>query len=307
MYAQAIHNLSQQARHRFVPVNCGGIPQDLIENELFGHNNGAYTGANRCQFGLIHEAEGGTIFLDEVDSLPLVSQVKLLRFLQEREYRLLGSVKTLKANVRVIAASNVNLEDAVKVGTFRQDLYYRLNVLAVRLPPLRERREDIPLLIRYFLTKYSDAFNKASVAIIPSALEKLVCYDWPGNIRELEHVIERAIALSSDPLITEKELLLGNAEHVQGQTSFRDAKARVIKEFESNYVQGLLIAYQGNITRAAAAARKNRRAFWELLRKHDVEIDRFRSHRSDVVQQADRSTSRGAASRVVGPRCGTAR
>src|SRR5215813_1684731 len=171
MFARAIHYLSPRSDKPFVPVNCGAIPVDLVENELFGHERGAFTGAHTAHAGLIEEAEGGTLFLDEIDSLPLLAQVKLLRFLQSKEYRPLGGTKTLKADVRIIAATNANLEEALKAGKIRQDLYYRLNVIPIRLPSLRDRLEDIPLLAKHFLARYAGEFNKPVTGFSPGAIE----------------------------------------------------------------------------------------------------------------------------------------
>src|SRR5262245_5669560 len=187
LFARAIHELSLRANGPFIPVNCGAIPVELVENELFGHERGAFTGAIASKLGLAQEANGGTLFLDEIDSLPLLAQVKLLRFLQEKEYRPLGSRRNVAANVRVIAASNANLARAVEAGQFRKDLYYRINVLPLKLPPLTERKEDIPLLARHFLTKHGAEGDGRKRSFAPDALLKLQQYDWPGNVRELEN------------------------------------------------------------------------------------------------------------------------
>src|SRR5215217_4935956 len=186
VYARAIHYRSARASKPFVPVNCGAIPVELVENELFGHERGAFTSASALQAGLIEEASGGTLFLDEVDSLPPLAQVKLLRFLQEKEYKPLGSVKLRKADVRIVAASNLDLEKATQNRKMRQDLFYRLNVISLTLPPLRERREDIPLLSRYFVARYAADFNKELTGIAPDALHVLMTYSWPGNVRQLQ-------------------------------------------------------------------------------------------------------------------------
>ncbi len=278
--ANAIHRLSARANRPFIPVNCGAIPIELIENELFGHERGAFTGAASSQIGLIPEADGGTLFLDEIDSLPLMAQVKLLRFLQEKEFRPLGSSKTRRADVRVITATNLDIEKAVNTGKVRQDLYYRLNIIPLKLPPLRERREDILPLADYFLSRCAAKFQKRLVGFSPEARGKLLLHDWPGNVRELEHAIERAAALSTHQVIQEADLSLsfgdggaGLANHV----SFQAAKAKVVGEFERTYLQALLMAYNGNITRAAEAAHKDRSALCQLLRKHRIDANRFRS------------------------------
>jgi two-component system, NtrC family, response regulator GlrR len=271
--AHAIHHLSRRAHRAFIPVNCGAIPAELVENELFGHERGAFTTAIAAQSGLVAEAEGGTLFLDEIDCLPSLAQVKLLRFLQEREYRPLGSAKMQRADVRVIAAANGDLDEAVRVGRLRQDLYYRLNVIPLRLPPLRERREDIPLLARHFLAKYVAEFDKPGLSLADSAVERLRRYDWPGNVRELEHLITRVVVLAPRAVIEGDDLGLPHLAETAGAASFRDAKNR----FERGYVEDLLRAHGGNITKAAETAHKNRRAFWELIRKHHIDAMRFKA------------------------------
>ena len=273
--ARAIHYLSPRSRKPFLAVNCGAIPIELVENELFGHERSAFTGALSRQDGVVQEAEGGTLLLDEVDSLPLLAQVKLLRFLQEKEYRPLGSSRTRKADVRVLAAANGDLESAVREGRMRQDLYYRLNVLPLRLPPLRERREDIPRLALHFLDRFRG--GRAAPGFSPQALQALLGHDWPGNVRELEHVIERAAVLAQEEgLIRERHILLPRPAGCDAAESFQQAKARVVARFEADYIRDLLLAHQGNISHAARAADKNRRAFWELIRKHRIDVRSFR-------------------------------
>ncbi len=275
--ARAIHYLSPRAGQSFLPVNCGAIPAELIENELFGHVSGAYTGARATRRGLIEEANGGTLFLDEVDCLPLMAQVKFLRFLQEKEYRPLGATKTQKADVRVIAATNVNCEGAIREGKLRQDLYYRLNVIQLQLPSLRERREDIPLLAHHFLNKYALEFNKQVTGFSPDAIRKLILYDWPGNVRELEHVIMRAMVLSTKPVISAAGIAVSDSENLPLPESFQEAKNRMVDQFEKTYIKGLLLSNHCNISRSAKAAQKNRRAFWELIRKHHISVQNLKS------------------------------
>ncbi|HEX8651023.1 MAG TPA: sigma-54 dependent transcriptional regulator [Pyrinomonadaceae bacterium] len=275
--ARAIHYLGPRADQPFVPVNCGAIPNELVENELFGHERGAFTGAIRQQVGLVREAEGGTLFLDEIDCMPLHAQVKLLRFLQEKEYRPLGSAKTMKADVRVIAASNNDCEESVRAGKLRQDLFYRLNVIPLKLPPLRERRDDIPLLACHFLEKYAAQFGHDGIVLAADALLALSRRDWPGNVRELENVVERAVALTEQDVITSESLGLPPVEAAGHEPSFKEAKISFIAQFERTYIQKLLVAYQGNITKAAQAAHKNRRAFWQLIRKYQIDVQSFKS------------------------------
>jgi len=276
LYARAIHYCSARAGRPFMPVNCGAIPGDLVENELFGHERGAFTSAVTLQTGLVEEANGGTLFLDEIDCLPTFAQVKLLRFLQEKEYRPLGSARMRQADVRVIAASNVNLEEAVEKGTVRQDLFYRLNIISLVLPPLRERLEDIPLLTRHFLEKYSSEMNKKTPDLTPDALQILMAHGWPGNVRELEHAIERAAVLCDGPSIRGSDLILASPSVTRGQ-SLQEAKATQIARFEKSYIQGLLRSCRGNISKAARLAQKNRRAFWQLIQKHRIDVESFRS------------------------------
>lgn len=276
MCARAIHHLSPRADHPFIPVNCGAMPTELVENEMFGHERGAFTDAAQTQHGLICEADGGTLFLDEIDCLPTPAQVKLLRFLQEKEYRPLGSAKTQRADVRVIAASNSNLEEAVQQGHLRRDLYYRLNVIPLRLPPLRERREDIPMLAAHFLSKYATEFGKPPMSFSPEAMQRLKRHDWPGNVRELEHIVERAAALTEQPQIQSPAFDLPGDAPCPCQESLKSVKARYVADFERAYIQELLVTYQGNIAQAARAAQKNRRAFWQLMRKYEIEGREFR-------------------------------
>ena len=271
--ARAIHQLSPRAARTLVTVNCGSIPNELVESELFGHERGAFTGAVAARPGLIQEAAGGTLFLDELDSLPLLAQVKLLRFLQEKEYRPVGSTKTRQADVRVIAATNVNLENAVRAGRLRQDLYYRLNMIPIELPSLRERREDIPLLAASFLCRFAREFRKHVNGFSPDAMLKLCMHDWPGNVRELENVVGRAVAFADQSVIRAHEIKLSQPV----PESFQEMKRKLVEQFERTYIQSLLIVSEGNITKAAEAAHKNRRAFFELIRKHGIDAERFRA------------------------------
>lgn len=280
LYARAIHYSSERAGQPFMPVNCGAIPPELVENELFGHERGAFTSAVSLQTGLIEEANGGTLFLDEIDCLPVLAQVKLLRFLQEKEYRPLGSPKMKQANVRVIAASNANLEEAVGHGKVRQDLFYRLNIISIALPPLRERKEDIPLLAHHFLAKYARECEKDICGFSQESLHLLMVYSWPGNVRELEHAIERAIVLCTGKRIEVGDLLLSNTDLDRRRESLQEAKAKEIARFEKNYILGVLSVCKGNITQAALVAQKNRRAFWQLIQKHEIDVTRFKRRAS---------------------------
>jgi two-component system, NtrC family, response regulator GlrR len=274
--ARAIHYVSPRAAKPFVPVNCGAIPVELVENELFGHEREAFTGAASSRSGLIHEADGGTLFMDEIDCLPLLAQVKLLRFLQDKEYRPLGSMKMRQADVRVMAATNIDLEEAVRAGKLRPDLYYRLNVIPLVLPPLRERREDIPLLARHFLARYADEFDKVITDFSLTAMQMLLLYEWPGNVRELEHVIERAIVMCERKVIGSEDIQLPRLKPGASEASFQEMKATMIAQFERTYINGLLRAHRGNISKAARAARKDPRALRQLIRKHKIDVRVFK-------------------------------
>jgi two-component system, NtrC family, response regulator GlrR len=277
LVARGLHYLGRRARNAFVPVNCGAIPGELFENELFGHEPGAFTSALVTQTGLIEEADGGTLFLDEIDSLSSAAQVKLLRFLQEKEYRRLGSSKIRRCDVRVIAAMNTCPAAAVKAGRLRSDLYYRLNVVSLSIPPLRERCDDIPRLAAHFLARYSAEMQKHLTGFSPEAIAQLVRYSWPGNVRELEHAVERAVIFAQHSTVGLEDVVLPRETETAGTESFRELKARTIEQFERRYITGLLAANQGNISIAARAARKNRRAFFQLMRKHGIRSETFKA------------------------------
>ena len=269
IFARAIHYLSPRADRPFVPVNCGALPENLVESEIFGHKRGAFTGAASDQPGLIREAEGGTLFLDEIDCLTPPAQVKLLRFLQDGEYRSVGSHQILRANIRVIAAANADFSHLVRSGKFREDLFYRLNVLSLTLPPLRERRGDILLLTHDFLEKQAAITDGRPKKLSLAALNRLFSHSWPGNVRELQNVLTRAIVLSDRDSIEPSDLDLPDSFAAEYQ-SFRAMKSRAVQRFEHDFLATVLHAHDGNITRAAFAVKKNRRAFWQLLRKHGL-------------------------------------
>jgi two-component system response regulator GlrR len=267
---RAIHYLSPRHDEPFVPIDCGAIPSDLAESELFGHERGAFTGAATRSPGLIASARRGTVFLDEVQALPLSVQAKLLRFLQEHEYRALGSSEVRRADVRILSASNCDLRDQVRRGEFREDLFYRLNVIHVQLPALRDRLDDVVLLTRHFIAKHAARFHRPAPDVAPAALDRLLVYAWPGNVRELEHVLEAAVVMCEGNLIDAGDLPPLAASRRATASSFREAKAQAVQEFERDYIIRVLRASGGNITAAARAAKKNRRAFWELLRKYQL-------------------------------------
>ena len=279
--AQAVHHLSSRANLPWVALNCGAIPGELIEDELFGHVRGAYTTAVGARAGLVREAEGGTLFLDDVDCLPLAAQAKLLRFLQEREYRPVGSNQLWRADVRVIAASNRDLHALAERGMFRQDLFYRLSVLRLTLPPLRQRQQDVVLLARHFLQRFADQLSRPVAGFTPSAMDRLLAHAWPGNVRELRHAIERAVFVSQGPELHADDLEFdhdtASLTVPTDAESFQRAKARVVSDFERHYIERLLAVSGGNIAQAARSAKKNRRAFFELMRKHGIDAERFRA------------------------------
>lgn len=285
VYARAVHYMSSRAAKPWVALNCGAVPTELLESELFGHVRGAFTHAVAARAGLVREAEGGTLFLDEIDSMPLAAQSKLLRFLQEMEYRPVGGDKVYRADVRIIAASNQDLPTLAERGVFRRDLYFRLSVLTVALPPLRERREDIPELARHFVDHFRHRAGRPPIGFAPQALKGMLAYDWPGNVRELKHVIERAVLMASSATLQAEDLQLDvHTEAEAEMESLCAAKARMIAAFENDYIRRLLATCNGNITHAAQAAGKNRRAFFELMRKYDIDPGCFRGSPSSSVQ-----------------------
>lgn len=273
LIARAIHYDGPRRGRPFVPVNCGAIPDNLVENELFGHARGAFTDAATPESGLVTEAGGGTLFLDEIDALSMQAQVKILRLLQEGEYRALGSSKISRANVRIIAATNSKLEQRVEAQAFREDLYHRLNVLSLQVPPLRERLEDIVLLAKSFLVKYRDESVHGEMQLAPSALQKLLNYEWPGNVRELERTIRRAVILASRAVLSDADIDLPavNRDAPSPSSSFQRAKNEAITSFERVYLTNLLVTHRGNVSRAARASGKERRSLQRLLSKYSLD------------------------------------
>jgi two-component system response regulator GlrR len=244
-----------------------------VENELFGHRAGAFTGAQSAASGLIQEAEGGTLFLDEINSLPLSTQVKLLRFLQDQQFRAVGSSKLEQASVRVVAASNGNLREAIRCHSFREDLFYRLQVTTLELPPLRERVDDIPILARHLLEKHAQSLSQPARVLSTGAVQKLQSHSWPGNVRELENVIKSAVVLTDSEIVRGEDIRLPNPDLPPGEeNSFQELKARAVLSFERHYLVNCLRTHRGNVSEAARAAKKDRRAFFELLRKHRLHI-----------------------------------
>jgi len=276
LVARAIHYLSENAAFPFVPVNCGSFSDTLLADELFGHERGAFTDAHVRRTGLIAQASKGTLFLDEVDTLTPNAQVTLLRVLQDKRIRAIGSSCEQPVVVRVVAATNAILEQLVRAGTFRADLYYRLCVFSIRLPPLRERKEDIPILASHFLKKHTPA-TRAPLQLAPPVPAALLAYDWPGNVRELESAILRGIYISRMKVIDVDDLgLPSSIKHSPdspsaspaGLHSFKATKQKIIAAFERDYLIHLMNEHQGNISRAARAAGKERRDLGKLLKKH---------------------------------------
>lgn len=280
--ARAIHYLGDRKNNAFIPINCAAIPDELIESELFGHEKGAFTDAKSTQAGLISLAQSGTLFLDEVDSLTPKAQASLLRFLQTQEYRPLGSKVTLQADVRIVAATNANLVQLVQQKLFREDLYFRLNVLNLQMPPLRQRRDDIPLIADSLIKKFAQQYQTRIKMLHPKTISFLKEKTWPGNIRELENILLRHFLLSntSSLIITNEHNISENLFEVQAETkeakkvlalSFQDAKAKAINQFEENYLKELMELASGNISAAARMAGKERRALGKLLQKYHIQ------------------------------------
>jgi transcriptional regulator with PAS, ATPase and Fis domain len=269
LFARALHYGSARAGGPLIPLNCGAIPDELFESELFGHERGAFTDARSAKSGLIELANNGTLFLDEVEALSSPAQAKLLRFLEDRKLRSLGSTLTREMDVRIVVATNEDLADRVARHTFREDLYYRLRVVAISIPPLRDRREDISALAEHFLRSASAEFNREVSEISPAGIQKLINFDWPGNVRELKNVIQAAVALSSSTCLNADDLEIGEcACPAPPVESMRAAKARAVQAFEVEYLRKALAHSGGNISKAARTACKNRRAFFALLKKH---------------------------------------
>ncbi len=266
LLAKAIHKASPRAEKHFVAINCGALPEHLLESELFGHSKGAFTGAVNEHGGLFREADGGTLFLDEIGDMPVALQVKLLRALQERQIRPVGSSKTIPINVRVLSATHRDLQQAMAEGSFREDLYYRLNVVNLQLPGLEQRPEDIPLLARHVLALSAERHNVKVTRFADDALQMLTTAKWPGNVRQLVNVIEQCVALTHSPVIglsLVEQALSQNTSYWPTLTDARD-------QFERQYLVRVLKMTDGNVTRAAELAGRNRTDFYKLLKKHEL-------------------------------------
>jgi DNA-binding NtrC family response regulator len=284
MAAKAIHKLSHRENGPFVAVNCPNLPESILESELFGYRKGAFTHATQDKKGLFWEARGGTIYLDEIGDIAPALQIKLLRVLQDKEIRPLGDTRSLKVDVRIIASTNQDLEAKIKNGLFREDLFYRLNVMSLHMPPLRERTEDIPLLIDHFLERFSTEFHRQSKNIPPTVMKRLMNHPWRGNVRELENVISRAVLLSPDTVIRTEDLGLGLAESDEclmkpefSSLPYKEAKSRVLDRFHQEYLTSLLSRTSGNVTRAAKDCGLERQALQQVMRRYGVKSKRFHS------------------------------
>jgi len=287
LIAKAIHLASDRKNKSFVAINCAALPETLLESELFGHEKGAFTGAVRSTKGLFMQAHEGTLFLDEIGEMPLSIQAKLLRALEERQFYPVGGEKPVAVDVRVIVATKKDLEEEVKRGLFREDLFYRIHVIPIHLFPLRERKEDIPPLAEHFLKKFSQQMKKETKGLTPQAMQRLMIHDWPGNVRELENTIEYAMAMTQQDVVTEDLIL--RTKPVPQQDEMRPVETnheitqgslRPLKEardhFERNYLVHLLESCQGNVSQAAKLAGKYRADFYDLLKKHGLKAEDFK-------------------------------
>jgi DNA-binding NtrC family response regulator len=284
LVARALHKHSSRSDREFVTVNSGNLPPDLLESNLFGHVKGAFTGAVYPKKGLFEVADKGTIFFDEIGNVPLDTQAKLLRVIQEREFMRLGGVSTIKVDVRIIAATNVSLRDMIREGRFREDLFYRLNVIAIQLPPLRERKEDIPLLVQHFLTKYGEEARKPGLIVMPETMDRWMAYDWPGNVRELENEIERAVVLSRDREIgadlVSEEVLAGGRRPAQAVTL--PAEGLHLEDFmlgqERRYIQAALDAAGGVQKKAAELLHLKPTTLNEKIKRYEIQTKKKKTN-----------------------------
>ena len=273
LLARAIHNASPRHTMPFVAINCSAMAENLLESELFGHEKGSFTGATRSHKGLFQAAEGGTLLLDEIGDMPMRLQVKLLRVLQEHQVRPVGSTEAVDVDVRVISATHRDLQELMGEGKFREDLYYRLNVVNIKIPTLDQRREDIPLLVAHFLQQIAREAGQERKVYAPEAVEMLVTAEWPGNIRQLYNVVRQNVALSRSPVISAELVQQSLGEHSGKLLSFSDAR----DEFTRNYLSQILQITTGNVSQAARLAKRNRTDFYKLLARHDLNPDQFKT------------------------------
>ncbi|MDH3821552.1 MAG: sigma 54-interacting transcriptional regulator [Gammaproteobacteria bacterium] len=273
LLAKAIHRASARHNRPFTAINCSAMAENLLESELFGHEKGAFTGATRSHEGLFQAAEGGTLMLDEIGDMPMRLQVKLLRVLQEHQVRPVGSTEAKQIDVRVISATHRDLQELMREGRFRADLYYRLNVVNIKLPTLDQRKEDIPLLVAHFLQQIAAEADQERKVYAPEAVEMLVTAEWPGNIRQLYNVVRQNVALSRSPVISGELVQQSLGEHAGKLASFSDAR----DEFTRNYLSQILQITMGNVSQAARLAKRNRTDFYKLLARHDLNPDSFKT------------------------------
>ena len=273
LLARAIHNASPRKDKAFVGINCSAMAENLLESELFGHQKGAFTGATRDHDGLFQSAEQGSLLLDEIGDMPMRLQVKLLRVLQESQIRPVGSTEAREVDVRVISATHRDLQDLMREGRFREDLYYRLNVVNIKIPTLNERREDIPLLVAHFLREIAQESTQERKVYAPEAVEMLVTAEWPGNIRQLYNIVRQNVALSRSPVISAELVQQSLGEKAGKLLSFTDAR----DEFTRNYLSQILQITMGNVSQAARLAKRNRTDFYKLLSRHELNPDQFKS------------------------------
>ena len=282
LIARSIHKNSNRDDQRFVPVDCGAIPDDLLESEFFGHERGAFTGAHTRSLGLMEFANEGTLFLDEIGELPVRLQAKLLRALQERRIRRVGGNSEIDVDVRVVAATARDLEKEIELGNFRSDLCYRINVIRIEIPPLRDRSQDIPMLIRHFVLQYAAEMNRETVDIHPEVIEIMTGYKWPGNVRELQNIVKRFLAISRTNEIRSEDLpdeIVANAIHRsdESEPGFFELREEQITTFEREYLNDLLQKHGGDITMASKDAHLPRGTLYRLLNKHELTPADFRA------------------------------
>jgi transcriptional regulator with PAS, ATPase and Fis domain len=281
LIAKALHYSGNIRERPFITIDCGGLPETILESEIFGHVKGAFTGAYTDKKGYLEVAEGGSVFFDEISELPYPLQKKLLRVIQEKEFSKVGDTKVKKANIRIIAATNRDLKVDVKEGRFREDLYYRLNVVSLRVPPLRDRRQDVPLLANYFLTEFNVRLKKRVIAIADEVHSLMMTYQWPGNVRELRNAIERAVTFKEGNTITVEDLpdeVVGSDMSGSAQLpAFKEFKEETIDTMRKDYIVTLLGICKGNVSKAAARAGLDRANFRKLLKRFHIDAADFRT------------------------------
>jgi len=295
LVARALYRGSPRAQKKFVPIDCASIPENLIESEFFGHEKGAFTGANEKRIGLVEYADGGTLFLDEIGELPSPLQAKFLRALQEKMIRRVGGKREFPIDIRILAATNRPIEEEVKAGQFREDLYYRLNVLRIDMPPLRERKDDIPLLVSHFLGKLSGEIGNQIKEIDPEALEVLVAYDWPGNVRELQNILKRAMALVRGDVVTVDDLpealvLSAGSRSGSSPSGYFEMRRKCTRKFERDYLENVLIQNDGNVSQAAIQAGLPRGTLYRLLKRHGIKPATFRRRSESGGPDSDQNS-----------------